>query len=581
MIPAIVVFCYLAVVLYIGVFAFHRGKTSGEDYFLASRSLGQWVFLFTLFGSNMTAFAILGSSGLAYQRGIGVYGLMASSSGLVIPLTIFFVGTRLWALGKQHGHMTQVSYFRDRWECSFIGTLIFAITAIMLVPYIIIGVMGGGQTLEAISTVTGKDGKVVMEQVAGKDGAPLTKPALIPEKDAEGKPVMKDGKPVLKPKLDADGKPVVEPVLKPKHWVSYEIGGALVALVVMGYVFFGGMRGTAWVNTFQTILFLVFGTVAFYLISRKLGGFDQIIEKLAADPKTAPLLTRARIPMEEFLSYTFIPLSAIMFPHIAITCFTAEKVTHFKKTVIFYPICILLIWLPSVFLGVIAASQFPGLRPGESDNVILRLLTANTDVLIAGILGAGIMACVMASDSQILALSTMFTEDIFAHYGGKQRFGERVQVWTGRAFVVGVAVVAYLIALALKDKVGIFELAIRFAFSGFASLAPLMLAALFWKRSNKWGALAAVLWVAGAMIAMAILHTQSQALADSLKPGEIKPIFENLGNLFLRSKGGVLIYGYLPVMPMCIGAALLMWLVSLVTPPPSQATIEKYFPKKS
>ena len=27
----------------------------------------------------------------------------------------------------------------------------------------------------------------------------------------------------------------------------------------MSYVFFGGMRGTAWVNTFQTILFLMFG----------------------------------------------------------------------------------------------------------------------------------------------------------------------------------------------------------------------------------------------------------------------------------------------------------------------------------
>ena len=43
---------------------------------------------------------------------------------------------------------------------------------------------------------------------------------------------------------------------------------------------------------------------------------------------------------------------------------------------------------------------------------------------LAGLLGAGIMAAVMASDSQILALSTMFTEDVFAFYGGKERFGE-------------------------------------------------------------------------------------------------------------------------------------------------------------
>ena len=125
-----------------------RARTTSSP---AVRS-GTWVFLLALFGTNMTAFAILGSSGLAYQRGIGVYGLMASASAFVIPLTIFFIGTRLWALGKKFGHMTQVQFFRDRWECCHIGTLIFALTAAMLVPYIIIGVMGGGQTLEALST---------------------------------------------------------------------------------------------------------------------------------------------------------------------------------------------------------------------------------------------------------------------------------------------------------------------------------------------------------------------------------------------------------------------------------------------
>src|SRR4051794_7757198 len=113
MIPTLLVFVYLAVVLYIGIFAFRRGKTTREDYFLASRQLSPLVFLLTMFGSNMTAFAILGSSGLAYRRGIGVYGLMASASSFVIPMSMFFIGTRLWKVGKRFGHMTQVQYFRD------------------------------------------------------------------------------------------------------------------------------------------------------------------------------------------------------------------------------------------------------------------------------------------------------------------------------------------------------------------------------------------------------------------------------------------------------------------------------------
>ncbi|HEY7514200.1 MAG TPA: sodium:solute symporter family protein, partial [Vicinamibacteria bacterium] len=105
MIPAVIVFLYLAVVVYIGVFAFRkaRGKEEVEDYFLANRSLGPFVFLMSLFGTNMTAFAILGSSGHAFANGIVTYGLMASSSALVIPLSLFLVGTRVWALGRKFG----------------------------------------------------------------------------------------------------------------------------------------------------------------------------------------------------------------------------------------------------------------------------------------------------------------------------------------------------------------------------------------------------------------------------------------------------------------------------------------------
>ena len=86
MLPTLIVFAYLAVVLYIGIFAFRSSSgRSAEDFFLAGRSLGPAVFLLSLFGANMTAFSILGASGHAFANGIVTYGLMASSSGLVIP----------------------------------------------------------------------------------------------------------------------------------------------------------------------------------------------------------------------------------------------------------------------------------------------------------------------------------------------------------------------------------------------------------------------------------------------------------------------------------------------------------------
>ena len=122
--------------------------------------------------------------------------------------------------------------------------------------------------------------------------------------------------------------------------VPYWFGGLLVAVVVMSYVFFGGMRGTAWVNTFQTVLFLTFGAVAIVFIGVSIGGFPEAMQQLLDSPDTEALMTRERVSPRFFFSYMLIPLSTIMFPHISIFCLTAKKMQQFKKTIVFYPLCI-------------------------------------------------------------------------------------------------------------------------------------------------------------------------------------------------------------------------------------------------
>jgi SSS family solute:Na+ symporter len=537
--PVVFVFAYLAIVVYIGIFAFRHvpgGKTGAEDFFLAGRSLGPFVFLMSLFGTNMTAFTILGASGHAFHNGILTFPLMASSSALIIPLSLYLVGTRLWALGKRFGFMTPVQMFRDRWECGHTGTLIFAVQAILLVPYIIIGVMGGGTALAAIS--------------GGK--------------------------------------------------VPYWMGGAVVAMAVMSYVFFGGMRGTAWVNTLQTTMFLVFGSVALVTIGMAMGGFPQTMEAMLASPALAPLLTRERVSPWFYLSYMFIPLSSIAFPHISIFCLTARRLGHFKRTVIAYPLCMLAIWLPSVYLGVVAnrvtdipkiterqearktlAMEGAQLTPAArdelrrkmaSDDVIPLLLERYVPLWLAGLLGAGIMAAVMATDSQILALSTMFTEDVFAYYGGKARFGETVQVQTGRAFVVSLTICAYIVAL--KAPATIFDLAVQYAFSGYAALSVLLLAALFWRGSTKAGAFAVTVWTIVTVFAVGFF----QAAVPAPAPGP-PVVYWSIGGAaaLARTAGGTAIFGLMPVVPITLVAGVLMVVVSRLTAKPSAQTIGRYF----
>jgi SSS family solute:Na+ symporter len=308
------------------------------------------------------------------------------------------------------------------------------------------------------------------------------------------------------------------------------------------------------------------------------------------------LLSRERVPPLYFLSYTFIPLSSIAFPHMLIFCLTARRMTHFRRTVVLYPLCLLAIWFPCVLLGVAAnqakdvpaiqakidarttlATQGPSLTAQQrdalraqmgADDVVLILLERYAPLWLAGVLGAGIMAAVMASDSQILALSTMFTEDVFAYYGGKARFGEQVQVNTGRAFVVILTLVAY--AVALKMPTSIFELAVQYGFTGYAALCPLLVAALFWRGSTKWGALASTASATVSIISVAIFQWAVPTPGVVWSAGGV--------DILARTPGGTSVLGFMPVVPATLLSAAVMLIVSKLTRKPSRESIERYFP---
>ena len=112
--PILVVGVYLALLLGFALVSRTLFRKSSADYFVASRSIGPFLLLMSVFGTTMTAFALVGSTGKAYDSGIGVYGLMASASGIVHSLVLFLVGIRLWAIGKRFDYVTQIQFFRGR-----------------------------------------------------------------------------------------------------------------------------------------------------------------------------------------------------------------------------------------------------------------------------------------------------------------------------------------------------------------------------------------------------------------------------------------------------------------------------------
>jgi Na+/pantothenate symporter len=195
------------------------------------------------------------------------------------------------------------------------------------------------------------------------------------------------------------------------------------------------------------------------------------------------------MPERYFWSYTLIPLSSIMFPAHGDHVFRGSKSNCvLNERSFFYPLADHGDLAPCIFLGVLGTQLEPGLK--NPDGVLLHLLTHHAARLGSPEFWAPESSRLLWAriHTRCLAISTMVSlKNVFGHYGGKGKYGEKGSVFFARGFILVVTGIAYLIAL--KTPETIFELAVRFAFSGFAAMSPVMIAALFWRRSHEiWGA---------------------------------------------------------------------------------------------
>ncbi len=521
----VVIAIYLCLLLFLGFFASRMFRGTKKDYLLASNSIGPFLLLLSLFGTTMTAFALVGSSGEAFSQGIGVYGMLASSSGIVHSLCFFLIGIPLWRLGQKYNYTTQIQFFRDRLQNDFIGLLLFPILIGLIIPYLLIGVMASGVTIQSLTA--GAFPTIEMFQT----NSPATDGGISP-------------------------------------W----LGSLVICLVVLTYVFFGGMRGTAWANAFQTIVFMILGVVTFVVIANKLGNQETLWENLKVIAEKIPeeKATRSAMSMTKFFTYLLIPLSVGMFPHLFQHWLTAKSDKSFKVPVVCHPLFIMVVWAPCVLLGVWATTgllpavpPLPTLPNGAiNQNAILPfMVNVLTDPLLGGLLAAGILAAIMSSlDSQFLCVGSIFSNDIVSHYWGEERFSDKQHVWIARGFVVAIVVVTY--GLSLMGYRSVFSMAI-WCFTGFASLFPLIIAAIYWRRLTAPGAISGILAMIGTWL---YLFHQSDWGANKAYT--------------IRLHWGAGDYELMPVVATFVSCLIAMVVVSLFTRPPEDETLDRFFPKR-
>ncbi|MEX0689721.1 MAG: sodium:solute symporter family protein [Pirellulales bacterium] len=521
---------YLGLLVLIGALAGRLSRGTSADFQLASHSIGPVLLLMSLFGTTMTAFALVGSTAEAYRRGSAVYGLLAAGSGIVHSACFYFIGTRLWAWSRQHGYRTQIEFFRDRLQSRLVAAVLFPVLVGLVVPYLLVGVLGGG---EVASQVT-----------AGAFAPSGTFPGWFAASN---------------------------------HGLPRPLASAVICLVVLAYVFIGGMRGTTWANALQTLIFITLGLVTFLVVARGVGGGDSLWASLVTASAAVPpdKLGTAGVPKLVWFGYLLVPLSVGMFPHVFQHWLTAKTAASFKLPIVGQPLCIAAVWAPCVLIGLWATTPAAGLPTGVRDNEILGLMVArHAGPVLSGLLAAGVLAAVMSSlDSQFLCLGTLFARDLVPGLTASGRLSERAAVRLSRGFIVAVVVATWL--LSLVTPTGVFSLGV-WCFSGFAALFPLVAAAVFWQRLSAPAAVAAIVTTAATWAGL-FWHSGF----GTAKGYAFPPLPGSDAALGLGLMGGLgHVLPPLPPVVLLVGLSTIVLVgVSLVTRPPDEATLERFFPR--
>ena len=285
--------------------------------------------------------------------------------------------------------------------------------------------------------------------------------------------------------------------------VQYHVALVLGSIVIIGYTFLGGFLAVSLTDVIQGMLmFFALLVVPVYAVVQ-MGGVETITEGvLGIDPNFLSL-TKATgggmVPLMSIITNLAWGLGYFGQPHI-LARFMAindpDELKHSRRIAIVW---VAITLVASVICGVIGRLYFINSPLADSEQVFMLMVDQMFPAVLAGIFLAAILAASMSTaDSQLLVTAASVSEDIYNQYIDKKA-DDKKKLLVGRLSVIAIAVIGVMIAFDPDSSV--FGL-VSNAWAGLgASFGPVVITSVFWKRMNRYGAMAGM--IGGAVMVLA------------------------------------------------------------------------------
>lgn len=441
-ITAIVI--YLLLMLVIG-FRFSKQTSNSEDFYLGGRKMGPLVTAMSAEASDMSSWLLMGLPGVAYLTGVADAAWTAIGLGVGTWLNWYFVSRRLRRYSQNIGAITVPEFFSKRYhdKSNVLNAIAAIVIIIFFIPYTASGFAACGKLFNSL------------------------------------------------------------------FGVDYTAAMIVAALVIVGYTIMGGFGAVSTTDLIQSIVMTLALVIVLTYGINSAGGWGAVMDNARSlsgylsmtavhDPVSGSATPYSALSIASCLAWGF---GYFGMPHILLRFMAIEdenKLVLSRRIAsiwAFIAMAVAII-IGIVGLGMTSAGALDFLAGSASETIIVKISGLISQhgalaALTAGVILAGILAATMSTaDSQLLAAASSVSQNVvqdFLHV----KMSEKKSLLVARITIACIAILG--IFLARDPNSSVFGI-VSFAWAGFGgAFGAVTLCALFWKRSNKWGALAGMI----------------------------------------------------------------------------------------
>lgn len=441
---------YLLGMLYVG-YVCSKKNCDTDDFYLGGRKLGPLVTAMSAEASDMSSWLLMGLPGVAYLSGIADAGWTAIGLALGTYINWLIVAKRIRHYSHLTDSITIPTFFSRRYhdQRNILCGIAAVVILIFFIPYTASGFAACGKLFSSL------------------------------------------------------------------FGVNYMAAMLISAAVIVLYCTMGGFLAASTTDFIQSIIMTVALVVILLFGVQVAGGWSSVMENARSMSgylsmtMTHDAATGLARPYGGLNAFSMLAwgLGYFGMPHILLRFMAIEDAKKLKQSRRVASVWVVISMLIAVVIGLVgnAASKAGAIEMLEgtaSETVIVKFSALLSQygilaALVAGLVLAGILASTMStSDSQLLAAASSVSQNLMQDFFGV-KMSKRATMLVARLTVVIIALIG--VFMARDPDSSVFGI-VSFAWAGFgAAFGPVVLFALFWKRSNRFGALAGMV-SGGAMV---------------------------------------------------------------------------------